>query len=336
MTRELGVATEDLLEEAGLAPAFLEGRDARIGATPFLALIRAAQKRTASYVDAPLRMAKLFKLSHYGIVGYVTANAATVHEGFSKMKRYEDLVYERAAPRVAFDDRRFILASKNAPWMEPLYLTSEAIVIAGVEAVRQFVASPVTPLEVHVQHRRRPGGLSLEDVFGCPVRYGADATIVAFDEHIGRTQIRGHEPELASYIEDQAATLLRSLPATDDEASLSSQVKQLLLGHHLSSVEASSERLARRLGMSERTFQRRLADEGVSFSDLLDRSRHERALAVLREAPSVKEASYILGYRSSTAFIRAFRRWTGVAPSDYRRSCFSRERTPVKESVAGG
>ena len=335
MTRELGVDIGALLDEAGVAPASLVGRDARIGATPFLALVRAAQDRTAAHVDAPLRMAKLFKLSYYGIVGYVTSNAATVHEGFSKMQRYEDLVYERAAPRVAFEEDRFILASKNAPWMDTLYLTSEAIVIAGVDAVRQFVASPVMPLEVHVQHRRRARGLPLEDVFGCPVRYGADAMTVVFDEHVGRMRIRAHEPELASHIEEQAATLLGSLPMADGDASLSSQVKHLL-GDQLRSDEASSARLARRLGMSERTFQRRLADEGVSFSDLLDRARHESALSVLREAPSVKEAGYILGYRSSTAFIRAFRRWTGVAPTDYRRACASRERAALKVPALRG
>jgi AraC-like DNA-binding protein len=79
--------------------------------------------------------------------------------------------------------------------------------------------------------------------------------------------------------------------------------------------------VARRLGTSARTLQRRLREEGTSFAAELDAVRRERAEAFLR-APdvSIAEVSWLLGFAEQSAFTRAFRRWTGVAPTEWRRS----------------
>jgi AraC-like DNA-binding protein len=73
--------------------------------------------------------------------------------------------------------------------------------------------------------------------------------------------------------------------------------------------------VAMQLGVSVRTLQRRLAAEQVSFQELLDAYRQERALGLLRTGRhTVGEVAYALGYAEQSAFTRAFRRWTGVAP----------------------
>ena len=76
--------------------------------------------------------------------------------------------------------------------------------------------------------------------------------------------------------------------------------------------------LAEALRMTERTLRRKLRAEGTGPRELLDEVRHERALALLEEGQrSLDEIAYVLGFSGAGAFRRAFRRWTGVAPTEY-------------------
>ena len=87
----------------------------------------------------------------------------------------------------------------------------------------------------------------------------------------------------------------------------------------LPSGEPSQEDVARALHTSTRSLQRRLADEGTTFADILDRTRHSLATAYVGEGHySMREVAYLLGFSRPASFVRAFRRWTGAAPTEYR------------------
>ena len=78
--------------------------------------------------------------------------------------------------------------------------------------------------------------------------------------------------------------------------------------------------VARRLGLSPRSLQRRLDEAGTSFAEILDTAREERAKVFLRAGDvSIAEVSWLLGFAEQSAFTRAFRRWTGRAPTEWRR-----------------
>jgi AraC-like DNA-binding protein len=79
--------------------------------------------------------------------------------------------------------------------------------------------------------------------------------------------------------------------------------------------------VARKMAVSVRSLQRALSDAGTSFEALLDETRRELALGWIQDpARSVKQLSHHLGFGQPTAFTRAFRRWTGQSPSQYRAS----------------
>ena len=87
----------------------------------------------------------------------------------------------------------------------------------------------------------------------------------------------------------------------------------------LPSGEVEAELLARGLNLSLRTLQRRLAKAGTSYSELLDEARRELALRYIGEHRlSIKETTYVLGFSEPANFTRAFRRWTGFSPTQYR------------------
>jgi len=89
----------------------------------------------------------------------------------------------------------------------------------------------------------------------------------------------------------------------------------------LPSGPVANEKVARDLGLSVRSLQRRLAEAGTSFRDLLDTSRQEMALSYIRE-PEIElaEIAFLLGFSDQSAFSRAFKRWTGNTPNEVRKA----------------
>lgn len=84
----------------------------------------------------------------------------------------------------------------------------------------------------------------------------------------------------------------------------------------LAAGDANIDRVARELGLSRQTLYRRLKAEDVTFENLLDELRHRLALKLLRDQHlAVKQAAWRLGFSDPAAFSRAFKRWTGTAPS---------------------
>ncbi|WP_223217108.1 helix-turn-helix domain-containing protein [Rhizobium cauense] len=93
-------------------------------------------------------------------------------------------------------------------------------------------------------------------------------------------------------------------------------------------AEATTRTVAKRLGLSERTFARRLATEGLSFGEILDQQRRDLALRYLGEDLQASQIAWLLGFHQPSSFSHACRRWIGKSPSEFRRA---RETSPALE-----
>jgi AraC-like DNA-binding protein len=103
-----------------------------------------------------------------------------------------------------------------------------------------------------------------------------------------------------------------------DKSDVVTRCKAAVL-EHLPSGEASAEEAARQLHMSPRTLQRKLADADTTYQQLVDDTRRDLALRYIEDpARSLTDITFALGFSQPSAFTRAFRRWTGVSPSEYR------------------
>jgi AraC-like DNA-binding protein len=98
-----------------------------------------------------------------------------------------------------------------------------------------------------------------------------------------------------------------------------SQVARVLR-EALRTDEAHVDRIAKRLGLTSRSLQRRLKDEGTSFNAVREDVRRQLSRRYLDEGLSIAEISFLLGFSEPSAFFRAFKRWNGVTPHEARRS----------------
>src|SRR5262249_7457170 len=152
-------------------------------------------------------------------------------------------------------------------------------------------------------------------LFGAPVSFGFQANAFAMDREFLERQVpAAHErlyPILKHYLDD----ILTGMPRGDEMLAPAPR----LVGESMSNGEPKLAAMGKRLAMGPRTLQRRLKDNGVEFKSLVDDTRRQLALGYLRDpAHTLAEIAYLLGYSEVSAFNRAFRRWTGSTPSEYR------------------
>jgi AraC-like DNA-binding protein len=161
------------------------------------------------------------------------------------------------------------------------------------------------------------GAAELETYLGTPIAFSADRCAFRFDgSDLDRPQ-RLADPQLAAFLERYAEDALAALP---DVGRVSSQVREIL-ARGLQDGEVSLKSVAKKLAMSERSLQRKLGSENTTLKQITDDLRRELAIDYLkRHELSVSEVAYLLGFSDTAPFFRAFKKWTGLTPGEFRRA----------------
>jgi AraC-like DNA-binding protein len=138
---------------------------------------------------------------------------------------------------------------------------------------------------------------------------------IALDASLLDKQVIGADPVVEAAMLKYVAEVTSHLP---DDGTAGS-VRRIVF-ETLESGEPAIESVARRLGTTPRTLQRRLHDEGTSFHQVLDEVRREVAVSHMRgRRATIDEVAFLLGFEKPSSFHRAFKRWTGVTPGEFRR-----------------
>jgi len=154
-----------------------------------------------------------------------------------------------------------------------------------------------------------------ERYFGCPIRYGADRDALVISAADLDLPFPGHNPEMLAILTPALAASLGELEA---DSSFSEQIK-VVIKRRMASGRPEISDIAHELGVSERTLQRRVTDEGSTFRQLLSEARRELSRQLLGDPDAdIEEVAYLLGYQDTGSFYRAFRDWEGVTPGRWR------------------
>lgn len=179
---------------------------------------------------------------------------------------------------------------------------------------RRGTNGQITPLRLDLKRDPRNRKL-LEEHFCCPVRFAACRDGLVFrDTDLDRPFVT-HNDELLTAI---GAHLESELQFREARVTLKEEVKRTLK-RTLAGRRPSLEEVARLLGLSTRTLQRRLTGAGVTFQHLLEETRRELAHHYLRDSPvELHEAAFLLGFQDVNSFFRAFQAWEGTSPGEWR------------------
>ena len=154
-------------------------------------------------------------------------------------------------------------------------------------------------------------------LFNCPLFFGHPVYRLSFDAAFRGSQPVTYDPQLGSAI-DPYVTLERTRRSETECRPSHLAVRNAI--ERLSPKNASIESVAESLGLKPRTLQHKLTQEGTTYRDVLDEVRKPRALTGVRTGVDLQRLANELGYQDVTAFHRAFRRWTGMAPHEFLES----------------
>jgi AraC-like DNA-binding protein len=180
--------------------------------------------------------------------------------------------------------------------------------------IRKVTGVPFVPTRVEFSSSRPRDTREIERVFMCStLGFGQDKDRLWLRAADWAAPVRHNHHYLA-----QPQRSLAMWQA-QDASSLAAEVRRIIKDR-IGNEPISLSRVARRLGTSARTLQRRLSEDGVSFADVVDSARKQRACTLLQGwTHSIAAITFLVGFSEQSAFTRAFRRWTGTTPARYRR-----------------
>lgn len=153
--------------------------------------------------------------------------------------------------------------------------------------------------------------------FGVPVYFGQSESCLSFDVALLDQPLAAGDPNLDLYLRKYADTFMEDL--SDDTLRAIVARTRRAIEEGMSLGDVSQDAVAKMLGTSLRSLQRTLRRAKTNFSTLLDEARLARSRRLLTDqALAIYEIAFLLGYSDTSSFYRAFKRWTGDSPEQYR------------------
>jgi AraC-like DNA-binding protein len=308
------IARTELLRAAKLVEAQLSDPDARI---PLSALARLWQAAAAHATDPVfgLRLGADVTVREFGLVGYTMAFSRTVGAALTRLARYDRIVSDALVVHLDETDEATWVRVDAHRAMHALRPAADARLAGLLSVCREIAATPIAPLAVQLPYRRPADVQDYEKFFRAPLEFGAPATAILLGKNDLLRPVTAGDEALSGYLDRLAEQVLSSLGA---ERTIHDRVRRVLWSE-LSDGVLDLDRVARLLGMSARTLQRRLRREGTTFAAVLARLRKDMAGPLLRDGQlAVSEVAFLLGYEDPSSFQRAFRRWSGCSPRAFR------------------
>ncbi len=323
----LGIGSDARAAEAGipreaLRPELLADPDARVPARWVARLWEILPTRAPDRPFA-LWLAELTSGAPLTVAWWVVHASPTLGEGLERAVRYQRLMHDRFRSEIVIDGDEAIFRHRvGDDAFRPPAAATEFGFAALVHLARRATGRPVTPSRVELRHAAPPDLAPYRAVFGPRVAFARPVHEIAFDRATLALPLVTHDPGLREVIESHARSMLEKLPP--NAAPFAARVRAALVdGMRGRALELDV--IAERLGVTRRTLQRKLKEEGTRFDDLLDDVRRELAERYLGDARvSVQETAFLLGFSEVSAFHRAFVRWTGTTPARFRASSLAR------------
>jgi len=313
--KEAGVELEPLLMKAGLTLHQIEDSAARVRVRDQISFLNLA----ASVLQDNLlgfHLAQPPDLREFGFLYYVLASSEVLSEALQRGARYSSIANEGISLKyikgtdisISF---AYVGVSRHLDQHQ-----IEFWMVALIRMCRQLTGLRLAPTRVRLTHRRDYASSEFAEFFGSDLEFGAVIDEVAFAISIKHMRIVSADPYLNKLLITYCEEALSNRPK--HSGSFRSSVENAIVPL-LPHGKARVSEIARQLGVSPRTFARRLKLEGLTFSEVLEGLRRGLAERYLADGDlSISQIAWLLGYQEVSALTHAFKRWTGKTPRQAR------------------
>lgn len=309
-----GIDPQRFAEQVGIASIKIPDAKIRLPAQ----LADECFAKAASLIPDPafaLRAAACWHPSNLGTLGYAWLSSGTLRTALKRLARFSRLIGEKAACRVedGADAVAFIFDHGRGDTVVGNAMADYTLALIVDMCRTNF--GPTLTLQSVTLRRPTPKNLKpYEQFFACPIDFGASSDSLVLERHIAERPLPSSNHELATTFDAILSKQLVELGSGD----LLTRCKAWLL-QELTSGEPSEIDLARAMGLSSRTLQRKLSEYDMTYRSVLEAVRYDLAMRYLDDpSKTVTDITFLLGFSEQSAFTRAFKRWSGKAPTAYR------------------
>lgn len=249
-------------------------------------------------------------------LGYALMASTSLRDFAQRLCNYYRIVSQSAEIRIEETPDAFLLVTaviaKDICWE-----THDAFTALMVRFMRFIYGPSLNPIRVELmrpdpkKHRQKYG-----DYFKCELSFDSPEVVIAIAPDLIDVPLPGASKELAQIHDQTTMQYLKRIERKD----IINRVR-IIVVEELSSSAITKQQVADKLCMSARSLQMKLAAKDTSFQEILDTTRQSLAMGYMEQSTiSITEAAYLLGFSDVSNFTRAFKRWTGKSPRDFRQS----------------
>ncbi|WP_212761564.1 AraC family transcriptional regulator [Nocardia uniformis] len=326
LAQERGLSASACLVGTGLLPEAVVDPTVEFTARQELAVVRNLLARCGGEPGLGIEAGSRYHVSRYGPWGLALLSSRTLREAVEVALRHIELafVFGRLTFEESNGEARLVFDDHEVPTDVRTFLTER--VLTGIQMLgKELFAGGIPMRRVAFRHARPVDAARHREMFGVEPDFGAPANQLAFDSAFLDIAL----PHANEWARSTCEQLCRDLLARRHaRAGVAGAVRDLLVRNPSAIPDQAA--VAAELFMSPRTLSRRLNEEGTSFRALLDEVRQTLSEELLdRTDMTTEQVAARLGYAEAASFIRAFRRWKGCPPQEYRgRAVRERTRTP--------
>lgn len=310
-----GIDAKTIFIEAGIDPESIFDANARV---PLKALDQilcegAKQSRDPNF---GLHEARFFRPAHLGALGFAWLASTTLRVAFDRMSRYCRMINDQLQIELCgFGDSVQVMFSSHSTSRNASLQEQGQLAIA-VKCCRVVAGDTFSPRKVFFRQSAPKDDSEYFSYFRCPVEFNSKFTGMWVDQHWMDQRLTGSNEQLAQLNEHIVVKYLAHQRQND----IVNRCKASIIDS-LGSGRVSESKVADTLHMTPRNLHRRLQKENTSFKLLLNEVRQDLALQYIKDRSlTLTEISFMLGFSEVSSFSRAFKTWTGQAPSGMRQT----------------
>ncbi len=306
-----GLPSQPLYDLIGLTREQLDDPDLLVDISVSEALFEyGAQK--LNYQNLGFRIGKWGDSGRWGVLGHIVDCCASIGQALQLQKSYQCLVGNVSRPEFVAGAKHSIL--KWVPHYQCSHHINEEVVTSWVAFAKKVIGLKLAPHEIHFNHALHGELKDYEEFFECPVYFNSDYTGIVFNNEILNLPLMGYNPALLKVLTHYA-----DLIVTKKNKNAANEVITQFIIESLQTKVPSLMDMATHLGVSPRNLQRKFKLQGTNFKSIVDDVRKEYAFSyLLQTSYKMSYIAQILGFSEQSVFQRAFKRWTGVTPGEYR------------------
>lgn len=265
-----------------------------------------------------VRVGQQMKIEDYGVLGLSWKTCSWAGEIFERSERYFKLLSDTYVFKVdRQQDLGYIHLNRDA-YRLGVALSNEATFSATVVVLQAITESTMLPEEVSFKHRAPEKLDDYQRVFNCPVSFEQPHNFIAYKNVDLERRTAKADESINRFLLERVTEETQGIEITASEIA---RDVETLVKDALPSGIPSIAQLSRHMGMSNRTLTRRLTESGLSFREIVTNTQMGIATNLLKNtSSSIGEIAFRTGFSEQSAFNRAFKRWTGKSPLDFRKT----------------